>query len=76
MGNNWRHLFAGGLPLPVVRGDRLGVGHVERNAPGHSQHVDPDVWVGGDDGTGREVNSLAHQVPTHPPLLGLQPLAD
>ena len=55
----------------VVDGDGLRVREVQRNGPGHAQLVKRDVGVAADDGSRREVHTLAHQVASHPTLLAL-----
>ena len=68
----------GDSPLPVnVEGSHnLREGEVLCNGAGHAHLINLQVGVGRDDCTGREVHPLPHQVPSHSPLLALQPLLD
>lgn len=61
-------------PVNVEGGDDLCEGHVGGDGARHADLVDGEVGVGGDDGAGREVHPLAHQVPPHAAFLALQPL--
>ena len=51
-----------------------GNGELPGGADGHSDVVDGEVGVGGDDGTGGEVHTLTGQVGPEPSLLTLEPL--
>ena len=62
--------------LDVVRGHRLGVRHVERDAPRHAELVQHQVGVGGDDRARGEVHALSHQVSADAPVLPLEALRD
>mmetsp|Transcript_15235 Transcript_15235/g.35012 ORF Transcript_15235/g.35012 Transcript_15235/m.35012 type:complete len:225 (+) Transcript_15235:3832-4506(+) len=63
------------LQLVDVEGrDDLWVGQVARDGARHAHLVDGEVGVWSDDGTRREVDSLAHQVASDAALLALEPL--
>ena len=58
----------------IVWSNNFRKGQVESNAPWHSQLINGNVGVSRDDSTRREVNTLAHEVSTHPPRLALETL--
>lgn len=60
--------------LDVEGCDSLREGQVESNAPWYTQLIDADVGIPSNDGTGREIHTLAHQVATNPPTFPLQSL--
>lgn len=64
------------LPVDVKRRDDLREGHVSSDGAGHAHLVDLQVGVGRDDGSGREVHALPHQVSSHSAFFPLQPLFD
>ena len=53
--------------VAVVGCDDFGFREVGGDFFGHAEFVDVDVGVGRDDGTGREVYALAHEVAAHAP---------
>ena len=62
--------------LDVVRGNHLRKGQIERDGPGYTELVQRQVRIARDDSSGREIDTLPHQVPTHPALLSFEPLRD
>ena len=58
--------------VAVVGSDDLGLGEVGGDLLGHAELVDVDVGVGRDDGAGRKVDALAHEVTAHTARLGAE----
>ena len=56
--------------VAVVGRHDLGFCQVRSDLFGDAEFVDVDVGVGRNDGTGREVDALAHEVAAHAPRLG------
>ena len=54
----------------------LGVGQVHGYALWNANLIELQIWVTGDDSTGREVDTLPHQVPTQTTFLALQTSTD
>jgi len=61
-------------PVDVERGDDFRIGHVQRDRTRHADFVDAQVGIGGDDGTRREVDTLAHQIASDAPFFTPEPL--
>lgn len=59
------------VPVDIKGCDNLGERHVGRDGSWHAHLVDLQVGVGGDDGSGREVHTFAHQIAPHSPLFSL-----
>lgn len=55
--------------LYVERGDDFGESHVLGDTSRHSYLIDPQIGIGGDDGTGREIDTLTHQITTNTTFL-------
>ena len=54
----------------------LGVGQVHGYALRNANLIELQIWVTSDDSTGREVDTLPHQVPTQTTFLALQTSTD
>lgn len=58
--------------LTIVRRHDFGKGKVHRNLLRHTEFVQVNVGVGGDDRTGAEIHTLAHQIAAHTTGLGTE----
>mmetsp|Transcript_2096 Transcript_2096/g.4946 ORF Transcript_2096/g.4946 Transcript_2096/m.4946 type:complete len:419 (-) Transcript_2096:402-1658(-) len=62
--------------VDIKGGDPFGHGEVHCHRSGNSYLVNTQVWIGRNDGTCREIDTLSHEISTQSPLLSLETLLD